>query len=287
MSRRLHTRGAPQLVAAAVLGAVASFSIGGILRHFERFRAEAQFQQLAEQELGTVRTRVAGALDTIYLVASHFEVSRDTSRRAFARLVAPALSQHLYLQALEWIPRVKSRERAEYECLARRDGIRGFRFTETQSEGTMGAAGKRGEYYPVLYVEPFAGNERAIGYDLASNPVRLEALRKARDTGRLVATARVLLVQERGSQYGILMFAPVHSWSEAHANGREKRNLRGFALGVLRIGDLISGADDYQKALRGVEIHLFDISASSSGQELYPKLPEVSAEVLRSGLHVE
>ena len=151
----------------------------------------------------------------------------------------------------------------------------------------MGAAGERAEYYPVLYVEPFAGNERAVGYDLASNPVRLEALRKAGDTGQPVATARVLLVQERGNQYGILIFAPVYRWSKAPADVPGKRLLRGFALEVLRIGDLISGPNNSQEGFRGVDLHLFDISASGPGQQLYPKAPEVSAQELRSGLHAE
>jgi len=287
MIRRLLTRGAPQLIAAAVLGAFASVSIGGILRHFERFRAEAQFQQLAEQQLSTVQTRVAGALDTIYLVATHFEVCQDTSRQAFATLVAPALSHHGYLKALEWIPRVERAERAVYERRARRNGIRGFEFRDNRADGSMGAAGERAEYYPVLYVEPFAGNERAVGYDLASNPVRLEALRKAGDTGQPIATARVLLVQERGNQYGILIFAPVYRWSKAPADVPGKRLLRGFALEVLRIGDLISGPNNSQEGFRGVDLHLFDISASGPGQQLYPKAPEVSAQELRSGLHAE
>ena len=287
MSRRLLTKGAPQLIAAAALGVAASGSLFGILERLERFRVEAQFRLLADQRLNSVRTRVAGALDTINLLASFFESSQDTNRRTFSTFVAPALASHRYLKALEWIPRVDRQARSRYERLARLDGIQGFRFTESREDGKLGAAQDRAEYFPVFYVEPLAGNERALGYDLASNSVRLLALKKARATGHIFATARVLLVQEAGDQYGVLIFAPVYNRPDPDSAGRETKEFKGFALGVLRVGDLISGAEEGQKLFAGVDIHVFDTGDFSFEQQLYPKTPEISAQVLRNGLHVE
>ena len=63
--------------------------------------------------------------------------------------------------------------RQRYESEARRDGFRALQFTDT-SDGRMGPAGKREEYFPVYFVEPFKGNEKALGFDLASNPARRE-----------------------------------------------------------------------------------------------------------------
>ena len=285
MSRGPRTKSASQLIFAVVLGVGASGSIFGVLHHFERFRAEAHFQQLAGQQLNAVSTRVAGALDTINLLAGHFEASQKTGRRAFRTLASPALASHRYLQALEWIPDVDHSERAAYERRARLDGTGGFRFTEPGRDGSMVAAGDRAEYFPVLYVEPVAGNERAVGYDLASNPVRLEALEKARRSRSLVATARVRLVQERGDQYGVLIFAPAYYQSERDSVG-EATKLKGFALGVLRVGDLIAGGSD-RHSFEGIAIHVFDLSSPRSEQQLYPKTPEVSVKALRSRLHLE
>jgi len=281
MNHRPRKKISLQLIAALCLGLGASVTIFAVLEHFERFRTQAQFRQLADQRLNAVRTRVAEALDTIRLVASHFEASQDTSRRAFTTLVEPALASHRYLQALEWIPRVATGEQAEYERLARQDGLDGFRFTERRQDGSLAPVAERSEYFPVFYVEPVTGNERALGYDLASDRVRREGLEKARRTGSLVATARVQLVQERGDQYGVLIFAP--AYNRADSPNREPGSLKGFALGVLRIGDLIAGATESSGA---VAIHVFDIS-SAAVQQLYPKTPEVSLDSLRGGLHVE
>jgi CHASE1-domain containing sensor protein len=61
----------------------------------------------------------------------------------------------------------------------------------------MVPASSRVEYFPVFYVEPYSGNELALGFNLASNSVRRAAITHSRKTGKLTATARVTLVQEQ------------------------------------------------------------------------------------------
>ena len=95
----------------------------------------------------------------------------------------------------------------------------------------------------MYFVVPLEGNENAFGFDLASNPTRLQALTKARDTGRQVATAPITLVQETERQASILVIAPVYS-KNSSIDSREDRqtNLRGFLTGAFRVGDIISTA---------------------------------------------
>ncbi|MGO9123765.1 MAG: PAS domain S-box protein [Terriglobales bacterium] len=276
----------------AAFGITASAVMFWVVEHLERSRAEAYFHQVAEQRLSVVRTNVADALDTISLLASHFEATGEagTSRQAFSTLVAPALAKHRYIQALEWIPRVEGTARPEYERLAQADGIYGFRFTEAQGVGFLAVAEPRDEYFPVFYVEPLAGNEKALGYNLACNPARLAALQEARDSGRITATARVKLVQEKGDQYGFLVFAPVYSRSQPDVLNRQKA-LKGFALGVFRIGDFITSDEGLRlgkpDASPLVVIHVFDPAAPESSRQLHPSTPETTAERVTRGLHAE
>jgi len=277
----------------AVFGITASAVTFWVVEHLERSRAEAHFHQVAEQRLSVVRSNVAGALDTISLLASHFEATGEagTSRQAFSILVAPVLAKHRYIQALEWIPRVERAARPEYERLARADGIHGFRFTEAQGVGFLAVAEPRDEYFPVFYVEPLAGNEKALGYNLACNPVRLAALQEARDSGRIAATARVKLVQEKGDQYGLLVFAPVYSRSQPDSVLGRRKALKGFALGVFRIGDFITSDEGLRLEKPDVSprvvIHVFDPAAPESGRQLHPSTPETTAERATQGLHAE
>jgi len=115
------TRSTFHLAVVAAFGVTASVVMFWVVEHLERSRAEAYFHQVAEQRLSVVRSNVAGALDTISLLASHFEATGEagTSRQAFSTLVAPALAKHRYIQALEWIPRVEGAARPDYERLAR------------------------------------------------------------------------------------------------------------------------------------------------------------------------
>jgi hypothetical protein len=71
--------GTRQLIAAIVLGASATGSILVTVEQFERYRAKAQFEQLASQRLSSVQTRVAGALETINLLATYSEASGEAS----------------------------------------------------------------------------------------------------------------------------------------------------------------------------------------------------------------
>jgi hypothetical protein len=53
------------LAVVAAFGITTSAMMFCVVKHLERSRAEAHFQQVAEQRLSMVRTNVAGALDTI------------------------------------------------------------------------------------------------------------------------------------------------------------------------------------------------------------------------------
>lgn len=277
------------LTVVVALGVMASGSIFIAMQRLEHLRAEAQFLQIAGQRLSAVRTNIDGALDITALMASHFAAVGDdgTRRRAFATLVAPALERHDYLQALEWIPRLRRQDRSRFEQLAQADGLREFQLREQCSDGGLAAAGWRNEYFPVFYLEPIKGNEPALGYDLASNPVRLAAMQSARDRGLLTATARVRLVQEKAAQWGTLIFAPVYSLANPSTVQARRQALTGFGLSVVRMGDLV--AANYREADSAslVNIHIFDTSAPESDQQLYPRSPIASPVRLSRGLHAE
>ena len=87
------------------------------------------------------------------------------------------------LQALEWIPRVRAADRAAAENAAR-SVFPDCRFAERNAAPQAVTAVVREEYFPVYYVESSHGNEPALGFDLGSDPVRREALRRAECTRR-------------------------------------------------------------------------------------------------------
>ncbi len=229
----------------------------------------ADFTREAEERIFALEKQLTS--DVLILESLHalFDASERVKRDEFRAFVAPLLVHHAEIQALEWIPRVRDSERAVYERTARRDGLDGFQITERQTQGVMVPAGKREEYFPVYFVEPLKGNERAVGFDLGSEPTRLAALAEARRTGKIVATKRITLVQETDQQFGVLILVPVYR-KGAPTNTPEERyeNLEGFVLGVFRVGDMVKRA---WGALipGGICMEILDESAPAGEQFLY------------------
>src|SRR6185369_8238167 len=106
--------------------------------------------------------------------------------------------------------RVTDSERAGYEERARADGLADFQITEAGANGRTVAAQHRREYFPVYFVESFSGTRRALGFDLASEPIRREALDRARDTGRAAASDPLTLIRRRESEPSFVVLVPVY-----------------------------------------------------------------------------
>ncbi len=222
-----------------------------------------EFRSAAAEQTERVRTVLQRSLEQIDTVRLFFEGVDQVSRQQFRDFVSPILERHP-LQALEWLPRVPQARRAAYESAARRDGLQGFQFTELDAQGRLVRAADRAEYFPVFYLEPPSGNAMALGFAPGpGHPARGAALEQARDLGRMAATGRYILVQEPepGQHFSVLVFAPVYDGRSATQAVEERRaRLRGFVLGVIRIGDAV------RDALRTSEpgqltVRLLDLSA--------------------------
>ena len=162
----------------------------------------------------------------------------------FAAFTAAALERADGLQALSWNERVSADEVQDYVIRMRvEDGIPDFVITERDTEGALRPASSRPEYVVITYIEPRAGNAAALGYDIASNPVRKAAIEAAVESGEVRATAPIDLVQGTEGQKGVLILQPVFDGGQPPASLAERADaLRGFAVGVYRFGDLLSAA---------------------------------------------
>ncbi|MCH8989631.1 MAG: CHASE domain-containing protein [Chloroflexi bacterium] len=239
----------------------------------ERQEIEDEFEHTANDGALALEHGIEMTVEALQDIRSLYKASNEVKRHEFRAFIEHELEESRGIQALEWIPRVLASERATYEAAARKDGFSEFRIVERENQGTMVPADIREEYFPVYYVEPYQGNEAALGFDLASNPIRLEALNKSRDSGQGVATARITLVQETEDQFGFLVFQPIYRKGfpvETLAQRRE--NLAGFALGVFRITDMVdrSLADVRERTGGlGLDIQIYDRSAPPEQQLLF------------------
>lgn len=263
--------------AVGLLLAVAAFNTVSDMRKHE---AELAFEHTAAVRVAEIGRQVYSEIEVVNSIAAFYHSSSFVDRREFNSFVRSFFHRYPGFKALEWVPRVDDADRPAFEQSARADGYDDFRFRELDSQGNVGPASRRDEYFPVFYVEPFTGNERALGLDLGSNPVRLAALQAARDSGELTASERITLVQETAQEFAVLLFAPVYRGGERPESLESKReNLAGFALGVLRIDNVaeaIMAAAIESPIL--TDIYVFDEDAEPDRQLLFVRRAGAAAD---------
>lgn len=115
--------------------------------------------------------------------------------------------------------------------------------------------------YPIIYLEPLNElNRRAIGYDMFSEPVRRQALEKARDFSTEAASGKVVLIQdsEDTKHAGFLIYLPVYKAGKIPASIEERRqNLLGFIYCPFRARDFVKSAVDNQ-SFPDIEFKIYD-----------------------------
>ena len=253
-----------------VLGVALSIIVSASSYYAEKKLMQAEFNEAAENRFSTLKRELDSNIAVLAsLQAFYYSSRKDIGRSDFRNFTNHILKRHTSIQALSWTPLVPDSRREAYERSARREGFPDFQFTERIAQGKMKKAGKRKEYFPAYFAEPYKGNEIALGFDLASSPTRLEALDFARKTGEIRATARIILVPETKSQFGFIVFAPIYrKGSLMKSDPARWDNLEGFALGAFRISDIAEKATNYLNP-EGVDFFIYDLSAPEKERFLY------------------
>ena len=164
-------------------------------------------------------------------LADFYEGSENVTADEFQHYTQ-YLRQNPAIQAWIWIPAVAAADKSRFEQKARAAGLTDFEIWQKDAQGKRVPASGQEVYYAVFRVTPLAGNERAIGYDLASEPLCRTALKEAARTGLSSATHPITLGQKTTNEKGMLVYRPVF-------DGGESKRLCGFVLAVLRMENLL------------------------------------------------
>lgn len=230
---------------------------------------EQRLQQLADEAAGELERNMARHQEVLEGLGSFFESSQEVTDEEFATFTERALRRFPNLQALSWDPIVKDEDLAQFEETQReRPGMETFSVKERNTDGELVPVQSRDDHVVVTLIEPMASNRAALGFDISSNPTRQQAIMRARETGLPSATAPIDLVQEYGTQKGMLALVPVTD-PDAAASGAASGldGVKGFAVGVYRLGDLLT--DTYtDPTWASIDILLVDVTDSAVGGEI-------------------
>ena len=168
---------------------------------YERNRAESELALRASTVTNAITQRVERYSDVVQSLASFLSANRTLGKEQFATFASGAFGRDRDIQALAWAPRVTPETRGTFEAAARADH-EAFEILE-RGQGGLVRAADRADMFPALFAEPPG---RQHGFDLASDPVRLDAIRRARATGETAATSPLVLLH---GDPGFLIIAPV------------------------------------------------------------------------------
>lgn len=159
----------------------------------------------------------------------YFDNSVEVTKEEFPSYVRSKLSRHSEIKALEWIPKIAHKDREFFETNT------GIQIKVPDGKGAMKRSPAKDVYLPIEYLEPFIGNESALGFDILNNPSAVKAVEATCSSGKVVVTDPVKLIQGKGTETGVVFYAPVYKKNDRVAGNENCETLLGIVASVFRL----------------------------------------------------
>jgi|GEM_PF-1276240 len=187
----------------------------------ESFGLRAELQETVHQY-----TRVLRSLN------SFFRASSKVSAEDFESFTADFLREYPGIHGLSWNARVAHADRDRFEATREFFGETEFQIKHLNGEGGMVVAPEASLYFPVTYISPRKGNEKALGLDVYGDESRRLAMHRAERLRQPVSTGLLSIVQA-ADQKGFLVYEPVFE------TGEQETQLSGYVVGVFLFKELL------------------------------------------------
>jgi len=229
----------------------------------EKTHITNQLKKTARPITESIKSNLNAYQELVGSIGNLIKVNPTLEYSLFDHFTESILANHPELSALSWNPRIPSSGRSQFEAyISQRMGMPNIRITQRdQLNQLVPAKEERSSYVPVAYISPLGSNRKAIGYDISSNPVRLNALNLVNTTGKVAITAPIQLVQETEARTSILLVTPVMLNSPSDLAD-------GYAVGVFHLDTIWQQIFNTQLT-KGLSLILEDIDSSASNTMLF------------------
>lgn len=230
IERWLHRPGTARLI--LVVSLIVTGLAWWATRHYAHDEARQRFERRTDEIHARIDRRMASYEAMLRGGVALVAASPDPTREAWRRYVETVRPEQHYpgIQGFGVSRYIPAQELSAHEQAVRAEGFPDYR---------VKPSGPREAYSSIVFLEPFVErNLRAFGFDMMSEPVRREAMLRARDTGQAAISGIVTLVQENGLdvQKGFLLYLPVYRRGAQNADA-----LWGWVYAPFRVRDLMDG----------------------------------------------
>ena len=199
---------------------------------------QSRFQRSVQEIEDKINLRVQTSVALLRAGTGLFAASETVKIDEFDRFVQQIELQKNYpgIHGIGFSRRFWAKDLPAVEAQLRRSGFPEFRVWPDYP---------RDEYHAIVYLQPQNQRNRvAMGFDMFTEPVRREAMERARDNGTPAASGRVVLIQEKteplNPQAGFLIYAPVYREGATISSEADLRNaLLGFVYSPFRADDFL------------------------------------------------
>ena len=228
--------------------------------------ARAHFERRSLATVKLIQVRLGYYEQALLGARGLFAAGGAVGSKEFAAYVASLKVDESYpgIQGIGFAQIVRAADKERHVALIRSQGFPEYQMRPEQQQAL---------YSTIIYLEPFKRrNLRAFGYDMLTEPVRAEAMSRARDEGRLSLSGKVKLVQETDTdiQAGVLVYVPVYANGRVALTVAERRqNLLGWVYAPFRMNDLMNGLLSESEA--DLAIRIFDGPGTGDGALLFDR----------------
>jgi PAS domain S-box-containing protein len=228
----------------AFLGVLISFTLFLLLNRQEQRRDDAEFHRQVATYMGAMQEHRNGSEDLLRTLRALFFQNPKLGRQLFTNAVEDLSIRMEGMQAICWAPRVTGSSRSEFEQAVRREGLADFQIVEGEFSSQVGRrptrAAERKEYFPLLFIEPLAGNEPALGYDLASQASIQNLLLRTHEEGGAEVSGPLYFPYKQNLKTAVLAAMPVYfpEFVPASREARVQQN-QGYVVAVFIVEELL------------------------------------------------
>ncbi|MEO8894993.1 MAG: CHASE domain-containing protein, partial [Rhizomicrobium sp.] len=177
------------IAAVVTVGIAAALSAFILARGYYLAADRDEFGRNAADYGAAFKTGIERHVNSLAAIRAFVSSSHDVNRWEFSNFAHQILPQNSGFKAVLWLPHVAGAQRKTFEAALQNDGLYGLRLRELAAGGTLVTAADRDRYIPVAYVEPFESSGGLIGVDLANDPIYAPLFKRAKDSGKVVASA--------------------------------------------------------------------------------------------------
>ena len=166
-------------------------------------RARNLFEQQVERTEVNVKHHLNLPFTGLKGAASVYAASFSVERAEFRAFVESSNVSLEYpgIRGFGFIERVNASAVDAFVAAQRRDGSPAF---------TVKNRGTASDLYVIKFLEPFASNQAALGLNLADDPVRMRAIKRAITTGETTLSGRLTLAQDALQRPAFAFFLPLY-----------------------------------------------------------------------------